>query len=207
MAKGVLKRWNDDQGFGFIQADAIREDVFVHISALGGLSRRPIVGDTVIFNLETDSQGRKRAVNATIEGMKSIFSAREIETPALALQRKPSAHQRTNSRQKPYSSHTNRGSNGLIGLALAIGVLFAGYQVYSKTAFNSSVSAIIDEGIESIDAPSRQPAVNQFKCEGKTRCSQMTSCDEAMFYLNHCPGSVTDGDGDGRPCEDQWCGH
>ena len=207
MAKGVLKRWNDDQGFGFIQAETTREDVFIHISALGGLSRRPIIGDTVIFNLETDSQGRKRAVNATIEGMKSVFSAREIKTPAKKLQRNPSAHQQANSRQKSYASYGNRGLNGLTGLTLVIGALFIGYQVYLKTAFNSSVSTAIDEGIEPIEAPSRNPVVSQFQCEGKTRCSQMTSCEEAMFYLNHCPGSVTDGDGDGRPCEDQWCGH
>jgi hypothetical protein len=47
----------------------------------------------------------------------------------------------------------------------------------------------------------------RFRCEGKTRCTQMTSCDEALFYLENCPGSLTDGDHDGLPCEDQWCGH
>lgn len=46
-----------------------------------------------------------------------------------------------------------------------------------------------------------------FQCAGKTRCNEMTSCDEAMFYLKNCPGTLADGDGDGIPCEDQWCGH
>lgn len=46
-----------------------------------------------------------------------------------------------------------------------------------------------------------------FQCAGKTHCSEMISCEEATYYLNHCPGAVTDGDGDGIPCEDQWCGH
>lgn len=45
-----------------------------------------------------------------------------------------------------------------------------------------------------------------FQCEGKTHCSQMVSCDEAMFYLAHCPGTEMDGDGDGIPCESQHCG-
>jgi hypothetical protein len=45
-----------------------------------------------------------------------------------------------------------------------------------------------------------------FRCEGKTRCSQMSSCEEATFYLQHCPGTEMDGDKDGVPCESQHCG-
>jgi len=44
-----------------------------------------------------------------------------------------------------------------------------------------------------------------FHCEGKTHCSQMSSCKEAKFYQNNCPGTKMDGDGDGVPCESQWC--
>ena len=45
-----------------------------------------------------------------------------------------------------------------------------------------------------------------FRCEGKTRCSQMSSCEEATFYLQNCPGTEMDGDRDGIPCESQHCG-
>lgn len=41
----------------------------------------------------------------------------------------------------------------------------------------------------------------KFSCEGKTRCSEMTSCEEARFYLNECGVSSLDGDKDGVPCE------
>jgi hypothetical protein len=40
----------------------------------------------------------------------------------------------------------------------------------------------------------------------------MTSCDEAYFFLQNCPGVKMDGQkggagrGDGVPCERQWCG-
>jgi hypothetical protein len=44
-----------------------------------------------------------------------------------------------------------------------------------------------------------------FKCDGRTYCSQMTSCAEAKYFLSHCPGVKMDGDGDGIPCEQQWC--
>jgi hypothetical protein len=46
-----------------------------------------------------------------------------------------------------------------------------------------------------------------FRCEGKTHCSQMASCAEATFYLKNCPGTKMDGDNDGIPCESQYCGH
>jgi len=52
---------------------------------------------------------------------------------------------------------------------------------------------------------SPQTSQNQYHCDGRTRCSQMTSCDEATYFLQHCPGTVMDGDGDGVPCEGQWC--
>lgn len=45
----------------------------------------------------------------------------------------------------------------------------------------------------------------QFVCDRRTYCSQMTSCEEATFFLKNCPGTKMDGDGDGVPCERQWC--
>ncbi len=39
------------------------------------------------------------------------------------------------------------------------------------------------------------------ECGRKQRCSQMRSCDEAMYYLKQCKVSTLDGDGDGRPCD------
>jgi hypothetical protein len=45
-----------------------------------------------------------------------------------------------------------------------------------------------------------------FQCERKTRCSHMSSCEEATFYLQNCPGTEMDGDKDGVPCESQHCG-
>ncbi len=44
-----------------------------------------------------------------------------------------------------------------------------------------------------------------FKCGTKTKCSQMTSCEEAKFYLNVCGVKSLDRDGDGVPCE-RLCG-
>ena len=45
----------------------------------------------------------------------------------------------------------------------------------------------------------------QYRCDGRTHCSQMTSCEEARFFLKNCPGVKMDGNNDGVPCERQWC--
>jgi Excalibur calcium-binding domain len=52
---------------------------------------------------------------------------------------------------------------------------------------------------------SAAPPAAAFRCDGRTRCSQMRSCEEARTFLARCPGVQMDGDGDGIPCESQWC--
>ena len=55
-------------------------------------------------------------------------------------------------------------------------------------------------------APAALATVTQaFHCDGRTRCSQMRSCEEATWFLQHCAGAQMDGNGDGVPCERQWC--
>jgi hypothetical protein len=49
------------------------------------------------------------------------------------------------------------------------------------------------------------PARAAYRCDGRTRCSQMRSCEEATWFLQNCPGVEMDGNRDGVPCEKQWC--
>jgi hypothetical protein len=49
-------------------------------------------------------------------------------------------------------------------------------------------------------------ASNSYKCDGRKYCSQMTSCAEATYFLQHCPDVKMDGgSANGVPCESQWC--
>jgi hypothetical protein len=51
------------------------------------------------------------------------------------------------------------------------------------------------------------PRAESFTCDGRMYCSQMTSCAEATYFLQHCPNVKMDGGRrDGVPCESQWCG-
>lgn len=69
--KGQLVRWNDSKGYGFIRIDNAEEgcDVFIHMSALQHMVRRPLVGDVLYFQIETQADGKQRAFAARIEGV------------------------------------------------------------------------------------------------------------------------------------------
>lgn len=54
-------------------------------------------------------------------------------------------------------------------------------------------------------APNPTNSALSSRCDGRTHCSQMKSCEEAKYFLKNCPGTEMDGDGDGTPCEKQWC--
>ena len=47
----------------------------------------------------------------------------------------------------------------------------------------------------------RSTTNSPFSCDGRTMCSQMNSRAEAEFFIQNCPNTEMDGDGDGRPCE------
>jgi hypothetical protein len=94
-------------------------------------------------------------------------------------------------------------------------VIFAmlGWKAYEKYVPNWGQVETVSESIlnvddDAADAPdidlkrSGQPV---FTCDGRTYCSQMKSCDEARYFVQHCPDVKMDGDNDGIPCETQWC--
>lgn len=72
LQRGILKTWKDDRGFGFIQPDNGDKDIFVHISALKGVARRPIRGDVLFYEVAQDAGGKFKAVNARIEGVEVV---------------------------------------------------------------------------------------------------------------------------------------
>ena len=59
---GTVKFFNETKGFGFITNDETGEDVFVHVTALNGLSIKE--GDAVSYSEE---QGKKGLQAANIE--------------------------------------------------------------------------------------------------------------------------------------------
>ncbi|MEO8278381.1 MAG: cold shock and DUF1294 domain-containing protein [Ideonella sp.] len=58
---GTLKAWNDERGFGFIEPTLGGQDLFVHIKEFPSGTGRPAVGQLLSFEVETSSNGRKKA--------------------------------------------------------------------------------------------------------------------------------------------------
>lgn len=58
---GVIRSWNDERGFGFIEPTLGGQEIFVHVRAFPRGSERPTVGQRVSFEVELGPRGKKRA--------------------------------------------------------------------------------------------------------------------------------------------------
>lgn len=64
MNTGIVKFYNDQKGFGFIQPEDGGKDVFVHATALERAGMRGLVeGQKVVFDTAEDRRSGKIAVN------------------------------------------------------------------------------------------------------------------------------------------------
>ncbi|MNF39043.1 Excalibur calcium-binding domain protein [compost metagenome] len=92
----------------------------------------------------------------------------------------------------------------LIFLVLVMGLLAWKFspevQSWTQARLSSQQAAS-----QAVTAPKLISISVPVKCDGRKRCSQMTSCAEATSFLQNCPGMEMDGDHDGVPCESQWC--
>ncbi|MGB3071915.1 MAG: cold shock and DUF1294 domain-containing protein [Ottowia sp.] len=64
--EGVIKSWNDDRGFGFIEPTQGGQEIFVHVKAFRDPRERPQVAQRVTFEVEMGPQGKKRASNVEL---------------------------------------------------------------------------------------------------------------------------------------------
>lgn len=77
--------------------------------------------------------------------------------------------------------------------------------VYPSAWRSTKTASVLETKPKSATAsPKLNQALNKSqggKCGTKTTCGQMSSCQEAKYYLNTCGLSKLDKDGDGTPCE------
>lgn len=180
--EGTLTKWNDDRGFGFITPTGGGPDVFVHVSMFPRGTARPTIGEKLTFEIERDSNGKLRATNLFCPERSTAMPGRR---PGLL---KPAWHYR-----KARAGVVSR----LVTLLGLVGLVAYGYAEYSRRAMPWAS----DADKRDLQAPS-----HDYHCDGRTHCSQMTSCKEATFFLRNCPNVQMDGNSDGVPCEQQWCG-
>jgi len=174
-SKGKITFWKGNKGYGFITPDSGAKQVFVHINAFADKNQRPQINQLVSFSLSTDKQGRPCAVNVTRPG-----------------------------EQAPKMIKGGNSSWSFKSVALLVVVIIiAAALAYSK--YEKSRSGPVLPFKASKPSPSISKPPSNFSCDGRTHCSDMTSCAEAKFFIQNCPNTKMDGDGDGVPCESQWC--
>lgn len=179
---GTLRSWNDDRGFGFIAPTGGGPEIFVHISAFPRDGSRPTIGEKLTFELGHARDGKPQAAKVV-----RLALGRDI-------QKRPGAAPRRGDRTSWIGT--------LVLVLVVAGVGAYGYNHFTQAqkrralASQPSTSSVETSALTS-------PAA--FRCDGRTHCSQMTSCTEAKWFINNCPGTQMDGNNDGTPCEQQWC--
>lgn len=83
-------------------------------------------------------------------------------------------------------------------------LILGGWYGYSQHQRRAVAAEGAPDAMATPTAPPSAPE-GRSKCDGRIYCSQMTSCAEATFFLQNCPGTKMDGNNDGIPCERQWC--
>ncbi|MEM5547041.1 cold shock domain-containing protein [Pseudoalteromonas fuliginea] len=198
MNKGLLKSWKTDKGFGFIKSDILEHDTFIHISALKHMSRKPKVGDTIYFDVATQSDGKSKAINCRIEGVAEL---KLLKAP----------NQKNNN--QPHRIAKSNFASSFLGKVASISIIavlgFVAVNKYNhyKTneQFNNHTLVITNADLATFDAQYPKVVIpkntHNFTCDGRQYCTQMSSRAEAVFFINNCPNTKMDGDRDGDPCE------
>ena len=194
--KGILKRWDDQRGFGFIVAE--QGEVFFHISALkesvrGSAELRPREGDILHYQIQPGSEDKPRAANVRVE-------TRNPSRPP------PAAAWYSTGDERPRWPGQLAFFVVLLGGIGVWGYLDRSSSADSAVARPAMGGSSVSATTPPVAAPARhRVAPSRYSCDGRVYCSQMTSCAEAKYFIRNCPGTKMDGNHDGVPCERQWC--
>lgn len=222
--QGTLVKWNDDRGFGFARTRESGVEVFVHISEFPRSGRRPQMGDPLSFEIRTGHDGRKQGhaitwdvplpptdfMRAPPPAASRMPASDAQASHALYAQARPASRNGTQAHGRDHAKNRARAARQRRSAMPAIIVLTVGsalgWYFGRPDVPPAAPEAISSPALAPSPAPSIVDPQPAYQCKGRTHCSQMASCEEATWVLNHCPGTEMDGDHDGVPCEQQWCG-
>jgi len=94
----------------------------------------------------------------------------------------------------------------LVLLLVIAAAAWGGYRDFRRADAAPATALAASANAAPAASPTPATAIPSFTCDGRQHCSQMRSCEEATYFVRHCPNTKMDGDGDGVPCESQWCG-
>lgn len=187
---GKIIKFNKERGFGFIESEDTKVEVFFHITDFPK-GKLPQIGERLTFNIR-QHENKLKAVNII-----------RLDFP----KKQPHTKKTISEDQEKFSLLgwlINLAVVGLIGSVI-------GYFIYNyiidahnryELAQQPAVSQPLLNNTSSFTERSQSSITNNsYECDGRIHCSQMRSKEEAIWFINHCPGTKMDGDGDGDPCE------
>jgi cold shock CspA family protein len=205
---GILRTWHDDRGYGFIAPAHGGREIFVHISQFPRDGSRPTEGERLDYSAGLGRDGKPQALQVSRKALGQEPASRQGQATSHARPTRP-------------AQPTARPWIVTLGLGAAITVtaiwgytqIQAGWHRADLQQQPPAFSATPTAGTTgTADAPptstsTTTPArtVPDHRCDGRQHCSQMQSCEEATWFINHCPGMKMDGDNDGVPCEQELC--
>ena len=61
--EGIIKTYNEEKGFGFIQIEDQKKDLFFHIKDFPNKQQLPQIGEKLKFRIVSDNNGKMKAEN------------------------------------------------------------------------------------------------------------------------------------------------
>ena len=197
--KGKLEEWDDKKGIGIVKSVHNRKDIILKISSISNYEPL-IIGDMLEYNIVRNGDGQDEAVKAKL-------------LPRVE-------------HKKPKKEGNNVVLYSILFIFILLGVILsAGYftEAYKSNIFKEYFPSIANqlnppktkvkfieqeiikekEALEKV-VPKEEKII--LECTGKTTCSEMRSCGEALYYISNCPNTEKlDKDSNGIPCEDTLC--
>ncbi len=230
--EGKVKTYHADRGFGFIQIEGEKKDLFFHIKDFPNKNIPPQSGETVKFRI-VEENGKLKAdhivrLDIQYQQANSNVIGQYDDLPVQASSRYGTT--KTSMTSKIITIV------GLIVIVILLGLIYNKYQTYKAqkqqqveqlmsqqqkivAEQRAAVGELKNVGLseqgkknleQSINAPitaaspTSTSVSSPYQCDGRTHCSQMRSYEEAVFFIRNCPNTQMDGNNDGVPCERQF---
>ncbi len=182
--QGTLRYWYEDRGYGFISPDDGSQDVFIYFSQLEHLCRPPQLGDRITYELD-ELSGRPKAVKADIPGVpRRSYGFSKMGMAQL------------------FSARNILRFWMLILVSIILFMTLERWQSLQDDKEALAASPYPDMLRSSLSVFPFDPAR---QCGIKNQCSQMRSCQEAIYYLDECGVTGLDPDNNRIPCEQSVC--